>query len=76
MDDPQPPPVPITAEEVRATVERIKTAGDRDPEMSHVDQDWLYVAILRAVAEGRDNTRTMAREALEIEELGFRRWYA
>jgi hypothetical protein len=67
---------PITAAEVRHLVDRLRTESRPSPEHDHMEIDRLYVAVLRAVAEGRAGVVELAREALRIEDLDLERWYA
>lgn len=47
-----------------------------DPEASHVAEDDLFLAVLRAVANGDPSSRALAEEACKTSVLGLRRWYS
>ena len=48
-----------------------------DPETAHGYEDWIYIAVLHAIAnEYAENPREMAREALKADDIKFERWYA
>jgi len=65
----------MTVDDVREFVEDIRHAAD-DDEVAHSMEDELYVAILKAIANGADNPEKLAAEALKTKDIEFSRWCA
>jgi hypothetical protein len=67
-------------DDVRARVREVARgrAGGMgiDPEEAHGLEDALWSDVLRAIAEGAENPRELAAEALTTEDIAFPRWYA
>ncbi len=64
-----------TVVEVRKTVARIEDDGFDAPG-KHIQEDCLYVSVLRAIASGKTpQARELAQEALRVAALDFDRWY-
>ena len=67
----------MTFQSIRDRVARIRThAEEGDDEAAHGEEDDLWRDVLRAIADGADNPRAMAREALETTHLSFERYTA
>ena len=47
-----------------------------DDEAAHSAEDDLYLAVLREIANGHDDPRALALNAIEASEIGFSRWCA
>lgn len=66
----------MTPEQVREQVEHIRVNAHIDPEARHCEQDTVYIDVLQAIADGADNPRELAAEAVKIDDIDFPRWYA
>lgn len=66
----------MTPEQVREQVDHIRSNAHSDPEARHCEQDTVYIDVLRAIADGADNPRDLAKEAVKIDDIDFVRWYA
>lgn len=65
----------ITVTEIEEKVAEI--AHHRaDNEVAHQNEDELYRATLRAIAEGAPNAADLAAAALMAHDIPFGRWYA
>ena len=64
--------------EVRAYVEDARASADSgDYETAHSIEDTLYTTLLTEIANGKcPDPKQYAKEALEIQKLGFPRWCA
>ncbi len=66
---------PIKLATVRQSVGKIRRLK-ADPESAHSEQDRLYLAVLKTIAEGVENPAELAREAIKAEKINFPRWMA
>jgi hypothetical protein len=67
----------MTFQFIRDRVARIRVHADTgDYEAAHGEEDDLWRDVLRAIADGADNPRAMAREALETTHIDFERYTA
>lgn len=68
----------MTTTYVQECVEDIRTIGvdDDDDERAHIREDLLWRKVLLAIADGSDNARELAIEALKTTEIPFKRWYS
>ncbi len=65
----------MDVDEVRERVAEIaKKAGD--PEVAHIAEDTLWLAVLQNIAESDCEHAELAREAIKTDDLEFSRWYA
>ena len=63
-------------EEIKATVAKIAKESD-DDERAHDDEDQLYIAFVKAVAESDlESWNEMAKEVLKTHDIKFARWCA
>jgi hypothetical protein len=67
-----------TPETVKDWVESVRsTANGGDSESAHIEQDSVYLGVLRSIASGRcSDPQLCAAEALKIDDIDFARWYA
>ena len=65
----------MTTRDIQIWLEEIQ-ASVGDDERAHGLEDALFVAVLRAIAEGSPNAQELAKEALIITKFGFERWCA
>lgn len=61
--------------EVSERIDKIRAEAG-DPERAHAAQDALYADVLRAIAEGAEHPRRLARAALKAAEIDFDHWMA
>ena len=65
----------MTIEEIKERLKAIETIKD-DDEVAHILQDELYEDVLHAIAEGSENAKDLAIEALKVMYIDFARWFA
>lgn len=65
----------MSPEDVRNRVATINTLR-WDDETAHGEEDDLYEAVLRVIADGAANAPELAREALKTKTIRFARWCA
>lgn len=65
----------MTVTQIQRRVRKIESQS-RDSESAHVEEDNLYLDVLRAIAAGADNAGELAAEALKANKLTFDRWYS
>lgn len=63
-----------TIESIQEFLSYISSIAD-DEEMAHIEEDHLYKSVLEAIAEGCDNAKELAIEALKCQEIDFVRYY-
>lgn len=61
---------------LREQVDRLIEHWASDPEMSHAGKDYIYVAVLRAIAAGHVDAAELANQALRLADHDGTRWYA
>ena len=67
----------VTAGLVLEVVKRFAGAAQTLTGEAHLAEDQLYIALLKAIAEGRcDDPATCARIVLQTQDLNFPRWYS
>jgi hypothetical protein len=66
----------LTLADVGSAVEIIGRIGPNDPESGHEMADRLFVVVLMYIADGGENARGYAKEALKADALNFPRWCA
>ena len=62
-------------EDVRARLETIRRIAELD-DAAHIEQDALWVDVLRAIAAGAARPAELAAAAVEARDIEFSRWYA
>ncbi len=65
----------ITQSDVRRRVKHIEGIAD-DDEAAHVEEDELYLEVLRAIVDGHPDGVKLATLALETQRMRFARWCA
>jgi hypothetical protein len=66
----------VSPDDVRARVQAIARVAERSPELAHGRQDDLWLSVLQAIADGAENPRELAAEAIKADDVNFPRWYA
>jgi hypothetical protein len=62
----------MTINDIRLAVQKIRECAD-DDEMAHSKEDDLYIAVLKAIADGKAGPRHAA-EALKAQAIDFARY--
>ena len=65
----------MNVKDVQEWVDRIR-ASSGDDESAHGMEDALWLYVLRAIADGADSPRDLARVAASTSEIEFSRWRA
>lgn len=65
----------MKVETVTARLKEIQEVAD-DCEVAHMEQDKLYLDVLRAIANGAENAAELAAEAVKVDDMHFSRWFA
>lgn len=65
----------MTVDDIRRELEEIEACSG-DDESAHSKEDGLWESVLCAIADGADDPRALAREALRSLDIKFDRWCA
>lgn len=68
----------MNLQEIEKRLAEIKRAldGNHDPELAHIREDALWRDVLKAISEGSENSKELAKKCLESQDIVFPRWYA
>ncbi len=63
----------LTVKHIRKRIDEIRRVR-KDPEVAHDAEDQLHKLVLREIANGHPQPKTIAEVALETTEIDFPRW--
>lgn len=70
----------MTKEDVKVALEKIEKYAQDDNEMAHINQDYLFENFVKAIRDGKYETKDeiveIATEVCKVIDIDFERWFA